>query len=177
MKFRNKYFLLVFATLALLWGCSAQETGEKHRTWFDLVEISDNIMKAKEKGRLDPSVEAEKDGGVVTSEETPRIRDLSSQDDTDNTYLNKVKRQKTFNTGEAIDGEGVMLNFDNADIYEVIQVIAETLELSYIIDPQVKGVVNIRSGSKIPKNQLFIIFKKLLNINGLDIRNEGGHEC
>jgi general secretion pathway protein D len=81
--------------------------------------------------------------------------------------------QRRERKGDAVEGEGVMLNFDNADIYEVIQVIAETLGLSYIIDPNVKGSVNIRSGQKIPKDQLFTIFKKLLNINGLDIRSEG----
>jgi general secretion pathway protein D len=71
--------------------------------------------------------------------------------------------------------EGILLNFDNADIFEVIQVIAGTLNLNYIIDPQVKGVVNIHSGSKIPHDQLFEVFKKILNINGLDIRSEGDY--
>jgi general secretion pathway protein D len=93
--------------------------------------------------------------------------------DTGNQYLNAMTAQRRERKGEAVEGEGVMLNFDNADIYEVIQVIAETLGLSYIIDPNVKGSVNIRSGQKIPKDQLFTIFKKLLNINGLDIRSEG----
>ncbi|MEN8142357.1 MAG: type II secretion system secretin GspD, partial [Thermodesulfobacteriota bacterium] len=51
--------------------------------------------------------------------------------------------------------------------------IAELLDISYIIDPQVKGVVNIRSGKKIPMAQLATVFRKLLNINGLDIRSEG----
>jgi len=71
--------------------------------------------------------------------------------------------------------EGILLNFDNADIFEVIQVIAGTLNLNYIIDPQVKGVVNIHSGSKIPHDQLFDVFKKILHINGLDIRSEGDY--
>jgi general secretion pathway protein D len=75
-----------------------------------------------------------------------------------------------------IEGEGVLLNFDNADIYEVIQVIAATLDINYIIDPQVKGVVNIRSGKKIPTSQLLSVFKKILHINGLDIRSEGDYD-
>ncbi len=72
--------------------------------------------------------------------------------------------------------DGIKLNFDNADIYEVIQVIAETLELNYIIDPQVKGVVNIQSGQKVPLSQLFSVFQKILHINGLDIRSEGFYD-
>jgi len=76
----------------------------------------------------------------------------------------------------AAEPEGLLLNFDNADIFEVIQVIAGTLNLNYIIDPQVKGVVNIHSGSKIPTNQLYEIFTKILHINGLDIRSEGDYQ-
>lgn len=74
------------------------------------------------------------------------------------------------------ESEGLLLNFDNADIFEVIQVIAGTLNLNYIIDPQVKGVVNIHSGNKIPTNQLYEIFTKILHINGLDIRSEGDYQ-
>lgn len=70
---------------------------------------------------------------------------------------------------------GLQLNFDNADIYEVIQVIGSALGMNYIIDPQVKGVVNIRSGQPIPADQLFAVFAKILHMNGLDIRREGGH--
>lgn len=71
--------------------------------------------------------------------------------------------------------EGILLNFDNADIYEFIQAMAQALDLNYIIDPAVKGVVNIRSAQKISADSLYAIFKKILNINGLDIRNEGSY--
>jgi len=76
----------------------------------------------------------------------------------------------------AAETEGILLNFDNADIFEVIQVIAGTLNLNYIIDPQVKGIVNIHSGSKIPMDQLYAVFTKILHINGLDIRSEGDYQ-
>ncbi len=71
--------------------------------------------------------------------------------------------------------DGLQLNFDNADIYEVIQVIGSALGMNYLIDPQVKGTVNIRSGQAIPADQLFVVFQKILHMNGLDIRREGSH--
>ncbi|MBU4262011.1 MAG: type II secretion system secretin GspD [Proteobacteria bacterium] len=86
------------------------------------------------------------------------------------------KPQVAAGAAESAESEGLLLNFDNADIFEVIQVIAGTLNLNYIIDPQVKGVVNIHSGSKIPTNQLYEIFTKILHINGLDIRSEGDYQ-
>ena len=177
MNLRNKSLFMVVAVLLLvLNGCSPENVRQKHQTWINLDKISKNVSKTKKK-TTDLLTKKGENASVEDKMANlgPRIRDLSSKDNTNNPYLKSIGGRKPQEKGEAVQGEGVMLNFDNADIYEVIQVIAETLNLSYIIDPQVKGTVNIRSGKKIPKNQLFVIFKKILNINGLDIRNEGDH--
>ena len=173
MFLRNKLLHILLLTV-ILCGCS-QTKEDGHRTWFDLVEISDNVMRAKQDASADLPPEEETLGND-SAQTTPRIRDLSTRDSVGNQYLDAMTAQRPQRKGEGVEGEGVMLNFDNADIYEVIQVIAETLDLSYVIDPNVKGTVNIRSGQKIPNDQLFTIFKKLLNINGLDIRSEGLHD-
>ena len=158
----------------ILSGCVSKESA-RHRTWVDLAEISETVTDTK-KDIASQQLEEDQKQEKAGVDKTPKTRDLSHETDAGgNTYLQGMKGSKTIPAGEGIEGEGVMLNFDNADIYEVIQVIAATLELSYIIDPQVKGVVNIRSEQKIPKSELFVIFKKILNINGLDIRSEGDH--
>jgi len=170
---RKTHTLLSLLVCLFLSGCLAQKPSP-HKTWVDLAAISNDVTQTKKdiaSRQLDEDQKQEKAG----ADKSPKTRDLSAGEDVANPYLKGVNGTKTIPAGEGIEGEGVMLNFDNADIYEVIQVIAETLELSYIIDPQVKGTVNIRSGQKIPKSELFVIFKKLLNINGLDIRNEGEH--
>ncbi len=160
----------------LLAACAAQKEPPQHKTWVDLNEISSHVTQNK-KEHASQQLEDDKKRAAREAEQNnvPRTRDLSSATDATNSYLRDLKGAKPTPQGKEIEGEGVMLNFDNADIYEVIQVIGEALNLSYIIDPQVKGVVNIRSGHKIPKNELFTVFKKILNINGLDIRNEGDH--
>jgi type II secretory pathway component GspD/PulD (secretin) len=164
--------LLCLSILALSAGC-ASKGAEQYHPWVDLAKAKESIQKIKEKPAN--GMPDDIDYGNQEGDEGPRVKDLSVQKDTDNPYLKDVVNQKTFDQGAAIESEGVMLNFDNADIYEVIQVIAEVLDISYIIDPQVKGVVNIRSGKRIPNNQLYTLFKKLLNINGIDIRPEGDH--
>ncbi len=73
------------------------------------------------------------------------------------------------------DTPTITLNFDNADIYEVIHIIGDLLGLNYIIDPNVKGVVNIRSSKPVPLAELKEVFLKILHINGLDLRDEGIH--
>lgn len=59
-----------------------------------------------------------------------------------------------------------VLNFDNADIYEVIRVMAEMMNINYIIDPRVKGVVNIRTSGQISQKDIFPVFQTILKMNG-----------
>jgi general secretion pathway protein D len=63
-------------------------------------------------------------------------------------------------------GPGVVFNFDNADIYEVIRVMAEIMKMNYIIDPRVKGVVNIHTAGQISAEEVFPIFQSILKLNG-----------
>ena len=159
---------LLPVVLLFLWGCASTETP---RTWVDLEAVNKSISKGEEKT---PSLEEDITEGAKGEEaKQPRSTDLSVQGQGANPFLKDYLTGKKEAAVPEVDG--ILLNFDNADIYEVIQVIAETLNLNYIIDPQVKGIVNIRSGRKIPKEQLFAVFKKILNINGLDIRNEGDY--
>jgi general secretion pathway protein D len=67
---------------------------------------------------------------------------------------------------EAPKGPGVVFNFDNADLYEVIRVMAEILKINYVIDPKVKGVVNIHTVGQIPAEEVFPIFQSILRLNG-----------
>ncbi len=59
-----------------------------------------------------------------------------------------------------------VLNFDNADIYEVIRVMAEMMKINYIIDPRVRGVVNIHTSGQISSQEVFPIFQTILKLNG-----------
>ena len=61
---------------------------------------------------------------------------------------------------------GVVLNFDNADLYEVIRVMGEILKITYIVDPRVKGVVNIHTSGQITAEDIFPIFQSILRLNG-----------
>jgi general secretion pathway protein D len=63
-------------------------------------------------------------------------------------------------------GSRFVLNFDNADIYEVIRVMAEMMNINYIVDPRVKGVVNIRTTGQISTKDIFPVFQAILNLSG-----------
>lgn len=72
---------------------------------------------------------------------------------------------------------GVVFNFDNADIYEVIRVMGEILRMTYIVDPRVKGVVNIHTSGQIPAEEAFPIFQSILRLNGATaVKRDGLYE-
>jgi len=74
-------------------------------------------------------------------------------------------------------GSGVIFNFDNADIYEVIRVMAEILKINYLIDPRVKGVVNIHTTGQLPAEEIFPIFQSILRLNGvIAVKKDGLYE-
>lgn len=164
--------LIVIAFLFLLISGCAKSNHESHGTWINVADINDTVVKNQ------------KDKALLTTDEEPsdaekdkveqKTRDLSSTVGKPvNPYLQQMKGPAPLDAKKTQEGEGIMLNFDNADIYEFIQVVAEILDLDYVIDPQVKGTVNIRSGKAVPRDQLFAVFKKILNANGLDIRQMG----
>jgi len=74
-------------------------------------------------------------------------------------------------------GSGVVFNFDNADLYEVIRVMGEIMKMSYIVDPKVKGIVNIHTSGQISTEDIFPIFQSILRLNGATaIKKDGVYE-
>ena len=67
----------------------------------------------------------------------------------------------------AINADAVRLNFEGADIREVIHTIAGTLGIHYIIDPRVQGQVTIRTASDIPRDELLPMFHQILRSSGV----------
>jgi general secretion pathway protein D len=66
-------------------------------------------------------------------------------------------------------GKGVVFKFDNADLYEVIRTMAEILKISYVIDPRVKGTVNINTSGAVSQDEVYPILLSILKMNGATI--------
>jgi general secretion pathway protein D len=65
--------------------------------------------------------------------------------------------------------------FDDADIFEVVQTIfADVLKVNYIIDPQVKGRVNFRTVTPIPKDEVLSVMDIIFRLNGIGFVEESG---
>ena len=73
-------------------------------------------------------------------------------------------------TGECVpvaEDDLIELNFEGADIREVIQGLAAGLCIHYSIDPRVQGAVTLRTASKIQGQDLFPLFHQILRIHGI----------
>src|SRR5215831_15015853 len=71
------------------------------------------------------------------------------------------------------DEEAMVLNFERADIREVIHSLATALGLSYTIDPRIEGQVTIRTTGKIARKDLFPLFNEILRNNGIAAVRQG----
>jgi general secretion pathway protein D len=72
-------------------------------------------------------------------------------------------------------GDGVSLNFEGADLREVVRsILGDNLNRTYVIDPAVSGTVTIRTASPIPRDALLPTLETLLRMNGHTLVQEAG---
>lgn len=67
---------------------------------------------------------------------------------------------------EAAGDDSIVLNFENADIREVIYSLAVAMNINYWVDPRVQGQVTVRTSGKLSRSDLAPIFHQLLRNNG-----------
>jgi general secretion pathway protein D len=66
----------------------------------------------------------------------------------------------------AADTELVTLNFVNADIESVVKVVSEITGKNFVLDPRVKGTVNIVSSKPVARTLIYDIFLAALRVHG-----------
>jgi general secretion pathway protein D len=90
-------------------------------------------------------------------------------------YGEAIKNLPTYRRSSS-KGEKVYpieLNLQNADLVEAIKVLSETLGINYMIDPKVKGTVNVRASGRLTRGELISIMETLLLVNGATLVQEG----
>jgi general secretion pathway protein D len=77
--------------------------------------------------------------------------------------------------GAVVSGPAVTLNFEGADVRDVVRnIIGDVLGESYTIDPAVGGSITIRTTSGIPREALPATLEMLLRMNGASMVKEAG---
>ena len=100
---------------------------------------------------------------ALSDEDAPFADDGLSDED-DPALVDLAAAEECVPVGEA---ELIELNFEGADIREVIQGLAAGLCIHYSIDPRVQGAVTLRTASKIRGQDLFPLFHQILRLNGI----------
>lgn len=106
----------------------------------------------------------------LTAQELPEPagpQKIEQKDFSASSENNTEKKEDSSNAGD------IVLNFDNADLYEVIRTLAEILKLNYVVDPNVRGRVTIQTAGKLSHDELFPVFFQILEANGLTAVKEG----
>jgi len=69
----------------------------------------------------------------------------------------------------------VSLNFDDADVYSIIQTIfGDVLRVNYVVDPRVKGRVTFRSVAPVATENVLPIMEVIFRLNGIGVIEENG---
>jgi type II secretion system protein D len=140
-------------------------------------EREENIRKAMEEQRMRKKLELQE---KKASEETPSPD--STQPEAEEALPEETDQEQVtpspppFTAPPATIAPGtVSFFFDDADVFEVIQtVFGDVLKENYIVDPQVKGRVNFRTVTPIPKDEVLPIMEIILRINGIGFVEEKG---
>ena len=76
-------------------------------------------------------------------------------------------QRESASRGPAQNGANeISINFENAPIIEVIDVMSRVTGKNFVIDPTVKGSVTVIAPKRIPKNEAYGVFESILEMNG-----------
>ncbi len=78
-----------------------------------------------------------------------------------------------FAAGRA-EQEGVILNFANADIESVVRAVAKITNRNFLIDPRVKGTLNIATAMPVSPAVAYDILRSALRLQGFAVIDEHG---
>jgi general secretion pathway protein D len=70
-------------------------------------------------------------------------------------------------------GGGFLVKFNNADVYEVIHTLGRIAGINYLIDPRVRGVVNVHTQGTVKKEDALELLFSILRVNGATAVREG----
>lgn len=78
------------------------------------------------------------------------------------------------NIGNSLPSDKVVLNFENADIQAVIKAISQLSGKNFVVDPRVKGTVNILSDRPVSKADSYKVLETSLRMQGFACVEEDG---
>lgn len=170
------FFILVFNFL-FFGGCASfdesRRSQEEEKRPLSLWGFPDTKKDDKAQSNKEKSKEIIKEGEL----------DNADADSKTKTGGEKLIKKSSSGQGRSIkpyspassDKPGdIMLNFDEADLLEVIRTFAEILDINYTVETSVSGTVSIHTSKGMDKKDVFPVFYQILESNGLTAVKDGG---
>lgn len=188
----HKKMLLIFILTVFV---SFFSFGKYEVSAFSLNDLKKTTIEPAEKKPSEPekkkgqtaSEEIKKEESAVNQEppEQPLISseppaplpvEETSQGETKEKPGKRERRKSRRTSSEAVISKGeVSFNFDDADVFSVVQtILGDVLSVDYIIDPRVRGRVNFRSVKPVARQDILPLMEVILRLNGVGIVEEGG---
>ena len=152
------YWLLPLAVVVLLGGCATTVDKENRKP--------KTVAKPHAFSRSMESAADKKKGGSAEEPETAGEAEQFKIYPGTEVFVKPAPTP----AANAEGGEEVMLNFDGADLREVVKIVlVDIMHESYLIDAQVQGVVNIHSSHPIKHSALVPTLETVLRMNGASL--------
>lgn len=165
-------WVLIMITLPLLGGCTtffktfeAKKIDEKK---IDVKKI-EKVVKPHSITQNSDGVETRN----VPAEQPAVIDSLEKTKMYPGTGVFVKAPEPATNVAKLATGDTVMLNFEGADLREVVKaIVGDIFNETYIIDPKVQGVINLHTSKPLQQKDLLPTLETLLRMNGAAIIRE-----
>ncbi len=162
---------IFFLTLFIWGGCAGQKISHKDepvRTQTDYKEISEQPDVRPLEKIEEPESKISAPLRIEDIEPQPASEDETAPAPRVPTAEKKAKKSRGTSKPASDSKAGqIVLEFDNADLYEVIRELAKHLGINYIAEPGIQGTVTIHTAGYLKQEDLFPVFFQILEANGL----------
>jgi len=178
---RKWFYVTIAFALMLNYGCAQKKSA------IDQLKGSDkNPIEALQFPEPSPSTSGLKGDSTQFTNPTNKIEDASLKKSRlkrktilDKKLSTKTKTPKRYFDPtpplpeELIKVKDITLNFENTDVYEVITIICELLQINYLIEGDVQGKITLQTFQKVPAKHLYSILEQILAVSGITVAKSG----
>ncbi len=145
---------------------------KKKLSLYFLLVITIFVFSCSTKG-IKQDIPSEKSVNAAPTADTNETKQSEKAVQPPNQEVSSTAKPRSRDARQA--GGAISFFFDDADIFEVSQtVFGDILRVNYVIDPKVKGRVNFRTVTPIPREEVLPIMEIIFRLNGIGYVEEKG---
>lgn len=148
----------------LLGGCATAPSNESAQTVPGGPSVGETPRLTARS--LSPAESAKTDPDIVATPKAAMILPGTGN------FIDRRLATRPAPPAQAAPGE-VTLNFEGADVRDVIKVVFDTLKENYTVDPQVQGEVTVQTSRPLARDQLLPTLETLLRMSGAVMVRDG----